>query len=221
MSTLIVELLDDGEGAFSTGAILAIHPHGLSGASGALVAHCGYEHVRNPTGEKGFRTLPLGSSSWFPVLKGRAIDYDVSKPTVRADDMKRYKQARESGTEVVPVLVIQWDGGEYDLSPYGVEVDVSPVDARISVAPTLVKASDRSVADAITSQFKMLASMDAATEADAKQVAVMFRRVWLGGKVTMDRAMWSTWAGEQHELVAAALLSKEGINHSSVISAVA
>jgi hypothetical protein len=220
MSTIIVELTDGGEGKFSTGDILTIFPGGFGGASGALVACCGYEHVRNPNGE-GFRTLPTGKSKWFPVLKGRAIDYDVSKPTVRADDMKRYRAAKETGDEVIPVLIVQWDGGDYDLSPYGVEIDVSPCEALISVAPTLVNASDRKVADAITSQFKMLASIGQETKADAKAVAVMFRRMWLGGKVTKDRDMWSTWAGEQHSLIAAAMLSSEGLDHKQVVSNVA
>ena len=221
MSTVIVGLTDGGEGKFSTGEILAIHPGGFGGASGALVAYCGYEHVANPTGEKGFRTLPSGKSKWFPVLKGRAVDYDVSKPSVRADDMKRYKQAKETGEEVVPVLIVQWDGGDYDLSPYGVEVDINPCEAHISVAPTLALASDRKVAEAITSQFKMLASIGQETKADAKAVAVMFRRMWLAGKVTKDRGMWSTWANEQHGLIANAILSSEGLDHKQVVSNVA
>ena len=221
MSTIIIGLTDGGEGKFSTSDILTIFPGGFGGASGALVAFCGYEHVRNPSGE-GFRTLPTGGSKWFPILKGRAIDYDVSKPVVRADDMKRYRAAKESGDgAAVPVLIVQWDGGDYDLSAYGVEVDVSPCEAHISVAPTLVHASDRKVADAITSQFKMLASIGQETKADAKQVAVMFRRMWLAGKVTKDRAMWTEWAGEQHELVADAILSKGGLDHPEVVSNVA
>ena len=136
--------------------------------------------------------------------------------------MKRYKQAKESGAgAAVPVLIVQWDGGDYDLSAYGVEVDVSPCEAHISVAPTLVHASDRKVAEAITSQFKMLASIGQETKADAKAVAVMFRRMWLAGKVTKDRDMWAAWAGEQHGLIAAALTSKEGLDHPEVVSLVA